>query len=310
MNPPIRIILGPTASGKEKTAVMAAEKLGADIISADSMKIYTGMNIGTATAPTEYQKKVKHWCINIASPHESFSVADYLSNAESVMADLDSKDKEYIFSGGTALYYKALTEGLFDGPSASSELRDKLNLRYETEGAATIHEELKKLDEVSAERIHPNDKKRVIRALEVVLLTGTPISHQQTQFGKLRQDRKIASAGILWDRDVLYRRINKRVDIMLDRGLVNEARELFERKTPLSRQASAAVGYAELFQYFREEIDFDTAVELIKRNSRRLAKSQMTWFRKFNCEWIEMNEDLTADDVSSMVIEIWNRQLL
>ncbi|MFH0910066.1 MAG: tRNA (adenosine(37)-N6)-dimethylallyltransferase MiaA, partial [Planctomycetota bacterium] len=192
MKPPLRILLGPTASGKERLALCLAERAGAEIVSVDSMKIYRRMDIGTAKPGPRALARVRHWCVDIVDPWEGFSVAEYLARAEAALADIESRGKRHILSGGTALYYKALTEGLFDGPSADEALRRSLLEEARAKGAGALHERLSALDPRAAEKIHPNDLRRIVRALEVVARSGRRLSDQQTQFGRLRADRGVA----------------------------------------------------------------------------------------------------------------------
>ncbi|MBN1256310.1 MAG: tRNA (adenosine(37)-N6)-dimethylallyltransferase MiaA [Planctomycetes bacterium] len=306
---PLRILLGPTASGKESLALHLAETTSAEIISVDSMKIYQGMDIGTATPDPETLAKVRHWCINIVDPRQGFSVAQYVDAAEEALREIEAAGKEHLLSGGTALYYKGLTEGLFDGPGAEQPLRDEFRAYAEEHGLEALHSRLKDLDPEAAENIHPNDLRRVVRALEVVTMTGEPISSQQTQFGQQRTDRKITMVGLLWEREELYDRIHQRVDRMLAAGLEEEARKLYEMEPPLSKQARSAVGYAELFDYFAGKHDYNTAIELIQRNTRHLAKSQMTWFRKFDCHWVKMTKGRELPELAEEVLEVWERKL-
>ncbi|MHC4886089.1 MAG: tRNA (adenosine(37)-N6)-dimethylallyltransferase MiaA, partial [Planctomycetota bacterium] len=232
MKPPLRILLGPTASGKETLAVSLAEQLDADLISVDSMKIYRGMDIGTATAPEEFQSRIRHWCQNIADPAAPFSLADYLKEAEAAMERLDREDRPYLLSGGTPLYYKGLTEGIFDGPSADLTLRKNLEEEAQQRGWDALFARLTSVDPEAASKIHVNDHRRIIRALEVVSLTGRPLSQQQTQFGQPRGDRAVAMVGIHWPRSILHRRIETRVDRMLEAGLIDEVKGLHSRVPP------------------------------------------------------------------------------
>ncbi len=304
--PPIRIILGPTASGKEKSALVIAERLNSDIISTDSMKIYKDMDIGTATPSKAHLEKIKHWAINIVEPSESFSVAQYLKYVEGTMKKLDEENKSYFFSGGTALYQKILTEGMLEGVGENKKLREKLMQEIEKFGNEYVHNKLEKLDQTAANKIHPNDIKRVIRAIEVVTDTGIPISEQQTQFGKQRTDRRLSLVGIHWDRAKLYARINQRVDVMIEKGLEEEACKLYTSSKPLSLQASLAVGYKEFFNYFDGKLTKDEAISLIKQKSRNLAKSQMTWFNKFDCQWIDADESTTPEEIAEKTIKLWD----
>jgi tRNA dimethylallyltransferase len=307
--PPLRILLGPTASGKEMTALAAAERIGAEIVLVDSMKIYRGMDVGTASPTGQMRRRVRHWCVDLVDPWEAFSVAEYLRCAENALASIEAAGGSHILSGGTALYLKAITEGLFDGPGADPELRSMLDRIADAEGSEALHRRLCAADPAIAEKIHANDRKRIVRALEVIEKTGRRMSEMQEQFGRLREDRRVAMAGLFWDRETLHERISRRVDRMLAEGLVEEAKMLFEHSPPPAKQAAAAVGYRELYAHFRGECSLDEAVELIRRNTRRLAKSQMTWFRKFDCEWIEMREAETREATAVRVLEAWERTL-
>jgi len=273
------------------------------------MKIYREMNVGTATPPADVLARIPHWCVNIVAPSEAFSVARYLEYAEAALATIEDRGERHILSGGTPLYHKALAEGLFPGPGADPQVRDKLTAIAREQGPRVLHERLAQVDPQSARRIHPHDLKRVVRALEVVERTGRPMSAHQTQFGRPRTDRAVAMVGLLWDRQELAERINERVERMLAQGLVEEAHSLYEREPPLSAQARAAVGYAELFAHFAGRLSRDEAVDRIKRNTRRLAKSQMTWLRKFDCQWIPMSGERDAGELASEVLASWEQRL-
>lgn len=309
MNPPLRILLGPTASGKESVALEVAARLGATILSVDSMKIYQEMDLGTAKPTPAMRARVPHRLVDFVPPEQGFSVAMYRDAAETEMAALDAAGSPFILSGGTALYYKALTEGLFDGPGTDPDLRAALMAELEREGEMALHAELAAVDAAAAARIHPHDHRRLIRALEVIRQGGRPLSALQTQFGKRRTDRRIAMVGLHWSRAQLHERIALRVERMVAAGLFEEAAALHRRRPALSAQARAAVGYAEIFAYLEGEHDRETAVELIRRNTRRLAKSQMTWFRKFQCDWIDMSESLGRAAVAAAVLARWEEQL-
>ncbi|MBN2713971.1 MAG: tRNA (adenosine(37)-N6)-dimethylallyltransferase MiaA [Planctomycetes bacterium] len=305
--PFLRILLGPTASGKERSALASAKLLGGDIISVDSMKIYRGLDIGTAKASPEMRKLVRHHCLDIAEPTEVFSTARYVSAAEDAISLVSAENRPVILSGGTALYYKNLLEGIFEGPSADPAVRTELLARAESEGHEALYAELESLDPQAAQKIHPNDIRRVVRALEVNRLTGKPISAHQTQWGKWDMRYPCAMVAIDWPRELLYKRIEERVDRMVDCGIEEEARMVFENRESYAHTPLQAVGYKEFFDYFESKATFDEAVDLLKKNTRHLAKSQMTWFRKFPCEWLEMKEGMTADDVAGAAVEIWNK---
>jgi len=303
------LILGVTASGKGRLALDLAENLGAEIISIDSMKVYRRMDIGTGKPPREARRKVKHHLIDIVEPSDSFSVSAFLDAAACAVRQIKTRNKPVIAVGGTALYIKALLYGLFEGPGTDEQIRNRLKKQADEEGIDRLHHILKELDPDAAARIHPNDAKRIIRALEVYEITGKPISSFQQQWGDERrkaEDRRQKSSiedgalkhdwtiiGLRRQREQESKRINARVKKMIAAGLLEEVRALLAEDKPLSRQARCAIGYAEIIEHLAGRIGFDEAVELIKKNTRRLAKGQRTWFKTFkNVNWLDIeNED-------------------
>jgi len=285
--------------------------MGAEIVSVDSMKIYRRMDIGTAKPSRDIRSAIPHHCLDLVEPSESFSVARYVQAADGAIAAIRAAGSVPLCVGGTSLYIKAMTEGLFEGPSGDDALRASLRKRAAREGLAKLHEELARIDPEAALRIHPNDERRIIRALEVHHTTGTPISRLQRQWdsppGDSRPDdsspprRECVLIGLRREKDALNRRINLRVKTMLAAGLVDEARHLFDTET-LSPQAAAAVGYAELFAHFQGRCSLDDAVEQIKINTRQLAKKQRTWQRRWNVQWFDCEENNTAEDAADRVL--------
>ncbi len=282
------VLLGATATGKGRVALELAERRPVEIISVDSMKVYRGMDIGTAKPTEEERRRTPHYMMDIMEPDEKCDVGRFYRRAQKVINDIKDRGKRPLLVGGSALYLKALIWGLFEGPDSSEELREKLRAEAEEKGRHALHDRLKEVDPVSAEKIHPNDLKRTVRALEVYELTGEPLSEQQNEdFGS---DRELdcRMVGLWWPRERLHERIERRVERMLERGLEDEVRSLRGRLGP---QASQAVGYKELMRYLEGEIDRSEAVRLIKRNTRRLAKNQETWFRKFpDVHWIDVSQ--------------------
>lgn len=281
---PIRrfpLIVGPTAGGKTALAVevaLAFEALtGArgEVVSADSMQVYRGLDIGSAKPTPAERRGVPHHLIDIAEPSDAFSVHQWLSAAEASIDEIRSRGATPVVAGGTHLYIKALLDGLFEGPGADEALRQKLAAIPAAERRA----ELERVDPEAAARIHPNDDRRTIRALEVYRLTGTPISEHQRQWdqGRERGDRVLI--GLEWPAEVLSRRINERVRQMVEQGLVEEARALWESGR-LGPQAREALGYKQLIAYFEGRNRFDDAIEAIKIETRRFAKNQRTWLRR------------------------------
>jgi tRNA dimethylallyltransferase len=286
------IIIGPTAGGKTALGVATAraiERAGhgpAEVISADSMQIYRGMDIGSAK-PTEAERAgVPHHLIGVVEPDEPFTVSDWLARAEAVIGDLRSRGGTPIVVGGTHLYIKALLEGLFEGPPSDPELRASLA----AESPAALRERLVSTDPAAAERIHPNDLRRTIRALEVHAATGRPISEQQREWdaGRRREDALLVA--VRWPAEEINRRINARVRRMMDEGLLDEVRSLVERGV-LGEQARQGLGYRQLLDHLAGRLTLDEAVERIKIETRRFAKSQRTWLRRLmaegDCLWLD-----------------------
>ena len=277
----IRIIFGPTASGKAMLASRIAKFLDADIISLDSMKVYKRLDIGTAKPSSEEQRNVKYHQIDICEPNQTYTVADYIQSSLEISAGMQKKGKPVLFSGGTALYYKGLTEGIFKGPRSNEKLRDRLRMEAESKGTPALHARLAQVDPIAAARILQNDLRRIIRALEVFELSGKTITELQKQFGSRREGYRFLVLAIIPERELCYRRCDSRVDRMLASGLVEEARGIFEDYPVLGSGPRQAVGYKELFAHFRGEISFEEAVERIKLDTRHLARRQYMWLRRF-----------------------------
>jgi tRNA dimethylallyltransferase len=286
------ILTGPTGSGKSRLALDLAERLGAEIVSMDSMALYRGMDIGTAKPSAADRACVPHHLLDVLDPWESASVAWWLARAAECCRDIVGRGRHPLLVGGTPLYLKALLYGLFEGPPADEEVRRRLTAEAEREGPQALHARLARVDPASAARLHPNDLRRVIRALEVRELTGRPISAWQTQWSVGQDSDPVERSdriGILshaprclWldvPRDVLYGRIDARVERMIAEGLVEEARALRRLERPLSRAAAQALGYKEMFDHLDGRADLAATVQRIQMRSRNLAKRQLTWFR-------------------------------
>jgi tRNA dimethylallyltransferase len=282
------LIVGVTASGKGQLAFRLAESLGAEIISIDSMKVYRRMNIGTGKPPKEAREKVSYHLIDVVEPSDAFSVATFLDLADGAIGQIESRKRPIIAVGGTALYIKALLYGLFEGPGTDEQIRAELQARVETEGAE-LYRELTAIDPAAAGRISPNDTRRIIRALEVYKITGKPISSFQSQFNAQEPLRKWTIIGLRREKAEENKRINARVKRMISAGLVDEVKSLLAEEKPLSKQARCAIGYAEIIDHLSGRTTLEDAVELIKKNTRRLAKNQRTWFKTFsNVNWLDI----------------------
>lgn len=299
------LILGVTASGKGKLAFDLAKELDAEIISVDSMKIYRRMDIGTAKPSKEVREQIQYHMVDVVEPSEAFNVGAFYEQTLGVIEQINSRGKKVIAVGGTGLYIKALLEGLFEGAGSDESVRQKLHERIESEGLLKLYSELSQVDPVAAERINLNDRKRVIRALEVYQLTGKPISSFQKQWTNFDNEVTSRPNSLNWTVIGLRRakeeesgRINLRVKKMILNGLVDEVKSLLNEEKPLSKQAQAAIGYAEIMSHLKGNIDLQDATELIKKNTRKLAKGQRTWFKTFrNVNWLDINPDESREEI-------------
>jgi tRNA dimethylallyltransferase len=280
-------ITGPTACGKSELALVVAEQIGAEILSLDSMAIYRGMDIGTAKPSLDQRLRVAHHLIDLVDVHQEFSVADYVAAAHKAADEVRQRGRIPLFVGGTPLYLKALLRGLFVGPKADWSFRRRLETEATEHGPAALHARLVEVDPPTAVRLHPNDLRRVIRALEVFAQTGTPISELQRQFDRARPAKECHCFVVQRPREELYGRINARVDAMFAAGLVDETRGLLSGRGMLSRTAGQAVGYREVIEHLQGQRDLPATIELAKTRTRQFAKRQLTWFRSLEeCQFV------------------------
>lgn len=293
---------GATASGKTSVGLELADQIDAEILSLDSMAVYRGMDIGTAKPGADEQARVPHHLINLRDPHEEFSVAEYRDAAEAAVADILARGKTPLFVGGTPMYLKCLLRGLFDGPPANWELRNKLEGELAEVGPAVLHERLTLVDPVAASNIHPNDARRIVRALEVFRSTGQPISHQQMEFEDSTPADECRVFVLRREREDARKRIEQRVEAMMTEGLVEEVRTLISDGNALGRSAHQAVGYREVLEHLAGEHDLPKTIELIQARTRRFAKRQGTWFRNLSeCRFIEVSIDDTAKEIAERI---------
>lgn len=306
-NPPMHrvyVILGCTACGKGSVGRELARRAGGRILSVDSMKVYRRMDIGTAKPSAEFRAEIPHYAVDVVEPTESFSVARYLEVADEAIERTRAEGALPLAVGGTSLYLKALAEGLFEGPSADPSVRQELKQRAGLEGSAALHAELARVDATSAGRIHPNDTRRIVRALEVYRTTGLPISEHQRQWDSPRGRHELVLVGLRREREDQNRRINARVRRMVELGLVEEVRRLLDEPGGIGQQAAQAVGYAELIEHFRGGVPLDEALERIKINTRRLAKKQRTWQRRFaGVRWFDLAPEESAEQTAGRIAE-------
>ena len=293
------VIVGPTGSGKSDLAIEIAERYGAPIISTDSRQFYRGIPIGTAQPDAEQLQRVEHHFIASHDLKQEFNCGAYETEALAKLEELYRKHDVVVAVGGSGLYIKALCEGMDSLPEAEPELREELACRLRSEGLASLCEELRQRDPAYYEEVDRNNPARVLRALEVCISTGLPYSSMRT--GEKRQRPfNIIKLGIDMERERLYERINRRVDVMMQQGLEQEARAVYHLRTLNSLQT---VGYREMFDYFDGTISRDEAIELIKRNSRRYAKRQMTWFRRDEeIKWVDTaNKQIIEEYLDSKI---------
>jgi len=296
------VIVGPTCSGKTKVSIDLATKLNTEIISADSRQIYKYLNIGTAKPSEKELKKIKHHFIDYLLPDQDYNVSKYEYDALEVIEKLFSENKLPIVTGGSGLYVRALIDGIFDAVDTDEEFRKEFNAKREKFGNQYLYDELKKVDPYSASNMLPQNWKRVMRALEVYHLTGKPISEFQAEY-KRNSNINFIQIGIEWPREILYSNINERVDKMINNGFLDEVKHILEMGYSKNINALNTVGYKELISYLENEISFERAIELIKRNTRRYAKRQFTWFRKDNrIKWIKVNSEERLEEIPDYII--------
>lgn len=300
------VLVGPTVVGKTELSLLLAEALHAEIISADSMQVYRGMDIGTAKPTPQERKRVRHHLLDVVDPDESFNVADYVALAEAVLNELKSRQVVPLLTGGTGLYIDALLDGfLFPDTPADPHIRTELEEQAKRD-PLSLYQELQEVDPVSAERLHPNDLRRIIRALEVYRRTGEAISALQQKRAQQQRPYNPLYVGLTRDRKELYSRINERVELMLRRGLVDEVKMLLE-KYPHQPTALQALGYKEIAGYLRGEMTLQEAVELLKRDTRRYAKRQLSWFRRNKrIHWFDRTS-MDDSQVKKAVLDLWER---
>lgn len=305
VHPPLLVILGPTASGKSASAMALARRVGAEIVSVDSMQVYRGMDVGTAKPTPAERAQVRHHLIDVVEPDEPFTVARFVELVDAVIADARRRGVPLVLTGGTPLYYKALFDGLFGGPGADEAVRDRLRALPGEE----LHRRLIEVDPASAARIHANDAKRLVRALEVFELTGQPISSFQTEWAAPVRRHAATWIGLAWDKDALNRRINARVRSMIAGGWVEEVGALLARHGgALSHTAAEATGYRELIEHVEGRMSLDDAIEQIKIATRQLARRQMKWFRRFpDVTWVPGNQPVDA--IVDQAVAAWEKTL-
>jgi tRNA dimethylallyltransferase len=312
MSRPI-VILGCTAAGKSDLGEGIAAQLGSTVMAIDSMQVYRGMDIGTAKPDAATRARIAYLMLDVADPWESYSAARFVEEASQHMDEGATglggdAGKPLVLVAGTILYLRALIEGLFEGPGADEALRAQLHQRAASTGAPALHAELMTVDPIAGGRIHPNDLRRIVRALEVYKLTGTPISTLQTQWSAAHPAIDALYVGIRREKEALNRRINARVRAMMEHGLLDEVRRLKDEPRGFSEEAASAVGYRQLLDYFARRVSLDEAVEQIKIQTRHLAKMQRTWLKRWppagRVHWIDAAESESGADLVPRALQI------
>lgn len=282
------VIVGCTAAGKSELAEAVAARVGGTIMAVDSMQVYRGMDIGTAKPDAATRARLPHVMVDVADPWERYSAARFVAEARPILEAHRREGKPLVIVGGTILYLRALLEGLFEGPAADPVIRARLEAEAAEKGVGVLHARLAGVDAAAAGRIHPNDLRRIVRALEVWEITGTPISELQTQWAKEHPAISATMVGVKREKEELNRRINARVKAMMAAGLLEEVTRLREDPRGMSEEAASAVGYRELLDYLERRHSLEEAVERIKINTRHLAKMQRTWLKRFpGVKWVE-----------------------
>jgi len=298
MNKSLIIICGPTGVGKSEVSLALAKQFGAEIVSADSQQVYKGMDLGTAKLASSLRSQVKHYLIDEVSPCDPFDAAIFVQHADKAIADIQARNKRAFIVGGTGLYIKALLFGLCAAPARDEVFRQQLAIEMQRLGSAYFHQQLAKKDPEAALSIHPNDTSRIVRALEICHVTQKTASefYQAHKFGECKYP--FLKIGLKRDRAILYENINQRVEKMMAQGLLAEVEQLLAQygKSP---RAFLAVGYRELILHLEGKLSLEDAVELIKRNSRRYAKRQLTWFNgDKEINWFEPEQ---LDEIAKLI---------
>lgn len=298
MNNKIIAVAGPTASGKTALSVKIAKELGGEIVSCDSMQIYKGMDIGTAKPSLEERCGVPHHMIDIISPDEKYNVVSYKRDAEAAIDDILKRGRVPVLAGGTGLYMDSvLSNTAFSENSSFSVARERLEKLFEEKGREYIFEMLEKIDPEAAEKIHPNNTRRVIRALEIYETTGKTLTQANIE-SKRPEKYESLVIGLMWDRETLYERINERVERMMTEGLLKEVETLRKKGMKAEYTSMQAIGYKELFEYFEGNCTLEEAKEKIKQESRRYAKRQMTWLkRNKKINWLILQKDYNLNKI-------------
>lgn len=297
---PLILLVGPTAVGKTNISIELAKTFNGEIISADSMQIYKNMDIGTAKIKKSEMQGIRHYLVDTIYPNENFSVSDFQKKAKQYIELIYSRKKIPLIVGGTGLYVNSIVYNLdFTNAVSNKEIREYYKELINKKGKEYVYEELKMIDEKSAERIHINDTKRIIRALEIYHETGKPMSYYYNKFREPNNNYNLAFIGLNMNRKKLYERINKRVDLMIKEGLVDEVKNLLNQNYSKNLTSLQGLGYKEIIRYLEGEYKLEEAIDILKRDTRRFAKRQLTWFKRDKrIKWINVDD---YDDNNKMI---------
>ncbi|HWQ68464.1 MAG TPA: tRNA (adenosine(37)-N6)-dimethylallyltransferase MiaA [Patescibacteria group bacterium] len=311
---PLIVLVGPTAVGKSSMALAVAERVGGEIIAADSMQVYRGFDIGTAKPSADERRRVPHHLLDLVEPDQPFTAADYVRLASAAIADIRARKRLPIMVGGTGLYLRALFRGLFGGPWEMTPLRETLYQEAERVGSAALHQRLEITDPEAAAAIHPNDLFRVVRALEVAAVSGLPISTLRAEARRNHEPvpGPVLRFGLGRNRQELYQRIEARVEAMMTQGLLSEVQGLLDRGYSSTLRPLRAIGYRHMIGYLKGQIRLDDAVAALKRDTRRYAKRQLTWFRhEDEIEWLPVEGSALNERILRLLVErietAWSR---
>ncbi len=301
---PLLVIVGPTAVGKTKVSVELAERIGGEIVSADSRQVYRFMDIGTAKpAPTD-MRRIPHHMIDVINPDEEYTAADYSRGAHAAIKSIFEKGRIPIMVGGSGLYIRAVIDGIFPGPGSDTKIREKLEIEAEESGISSLYNRLCKVDPVASTRIHPNDKRRIIRALEIFEATGRPISLLQEEGKKKEPECDTVMIGLNRPRKELYRRIQERVEEIFQHGFIDEVKGLLERGYQDNLISMEALGYREVIKFLNGGIMLDLAKRKVKQNTCHYARRQLIWFRKDKrITWFNINNEEKFEETSEKIYQ-------
>ncbi|MCM3339964.1 tRNA (adenosine(37)-N6)-dimethylallyltransferase MiaA [Paenibacillus sp. MER TA 81-3] len=303
--PRLLVLVGPTAVGKTKLSLSIAKHYECEIISGDSMQVYRKMDIGTAKLSVQEREGIPHHMMDIHDPDEAFSVAEFQDRGRTLIREITARNHIPFIVGGTGLYVESLCYGFeFGDNSSDEEFRQQMADYAASHGTEALHERLKEVDSITAERLHHHDQRRVIRALEVFYLSGEPLSSQLAR-QKRESPYDLCMIGLTMDRQMLYKRIEARIDIMLQEGLIDEVRQLLEQGYSRNLVSMQGLGYKEIAAYLEGEMSLDAAVELLKRDTRRFAKRQLSWFRRMtDLEWVDVTDSEQTDKHFTQICKI------